>query len=82
MSLTTAMSRSLGRLSRRAPPHSLLPASSTCNAGRLLPSSRVPLARLFSSALPRYEAISASELQFGQPLHETHPHMVKAGESK
>ncbi|KAF2193513.1 xaa-Pro aminopeptidase-like protein [Zopfia rhizophila CBS 207.26] len=25
-------------------------------------------------------SISAAELQFGQPLHETHPHLLKAGE--
>ncbi|PGH11153.1 hypothetical protein AJ80_07255 [Polytolypa hystricis UAMH7299] len=27
-----------------------------------------------------YSSISAAELQFGQPLHETHPHILKAGE--
>ena len=26
--------------------------------------------------------VSAAELQFGQPLHETHPHLLKAGERK
>ncbi|KAI9759593.1 MAG: hypothetical protein M4579_002259 [Chaenotheca gracillima] len=26
------------------------------------------------------ESISAAELQFGQPLHETHPHLLQAGE--
>lgn len=31
----------------------------------------------------RYHAsVSAAELQFGQPLHETHPHLLKAGECK
>lgn len=29
-----------------------------------------------------YASISAAELQFGQPVHETHPHLLKAGESK
>ncbi|TQN72939.1 Intermediate cleaving peptidase 55 [Colletotrichum shisoi] len=28
----------------------------------------------------RYSAASAAELQFGQPVHETHPHILKAGE--
>jgi len=25
---------------------------------------------------------SAADLQFGQPLHETHPHLLKFGERK
>jgi flagellar biosynthesis protein FliQ len=29
----------------------------------------------------RAAAVNAAELQFGQPLFETHPHLVKAGES-
>lgn len=29
-----------------------------------------------------YAAVAASELQFGQPVHETHPHLLKAGESR
>ena len=29
-----------------------------------------------------YSSVSAAELQFGQPLHETHPHLLKAGERK
>ncbi|WEW58135.1 aminopeptidase [Emydomyces testavorans] len=28
----------------------------------------------------RYNSISAADLQFGQPVHETHPHILKAGE--
>ena len=24
--------------------------------------------------------VSAAELTFGQPLHETHPHLIEAGE--
>ncbi len=27
-----------------------------------------------------YASVSAANLQFGQPLHETHPHLLKAGE--
>lgn len=30
----------------------------------------------------RCSSISAADLQFGQPLHETHPHLLKAGERK
>jgi len=30
--------------------------------------------------LRRYSAVSAAELQFGQPVHETHPHILEAGE--
>ena len=29
-----------------------------------------------------YASVSAAELQFGQPVHETHPHLLKAGERK
>ncbi|KAI4120265.1 MAG: hypothetical protein LQ338_007142 [Usnochroma carphineum] len=27
-----------------------------------------------------YASVSAADLQFGQPLHETHPHLLKPGE--
>ncbi|KAI4097760.1 MAG: hypothetical protein LQ344_000032 [Seirophora lacunosa] len=35
-----------------------------------------------TEALPHrsYASLSAAELQFGQPLHETHPHLLKPGE--
>lgn len=39
-------------------------------------------ARRLSAPLRQYASISAAELQFGQPLHETHPHILKAGERK
>lgn len=29
-----------------------------------------------------YASIAASEFQFGQPVHETHPHLLKAGEGR
>ena len=29
-----------------------------------------------------YASVSASELRFGQPVHETHPHLLEAGERK
>jgi intermediate cleaving peptidase 55 len=28
----------------------------------------------------RYATVSAADLQFGQPVHETHPHLLRAGE--
>lgn len=28
----------------------------------------------------RFLSVPAAELRFGQPLHETHPHLLKAGE--
>src|SRR5271154_4086564 len=37
------------------------------------PPSRLPLSRRFNS-------VHASDLAFGQPLHETHPHLLNAGE--
>ncbi|QIX01898.1 hypothetical protein AMS68_007415 [Peltaster fructicola] len=32
------------------------------------------------ASLGRRGLVSAAEIKFGQPLHETHPHLVKAGE--
>lgn len=29
-----------------------------------------------------YATVSAAELQFGQPIHETHPHLLRAGERR
>ncbi|KAF2091772.1 hypothetical protein K490DRAFT_30835 [Saccharata proteae CBS 121410] len=43
------------------------PALSQCRS-RISPLSR------------RCVSVSAADLQFGQPLHETHPHLLKAGE--
>ncbi|KAF1349824.1 peptidase M24 [Delphinella strobiligena] len=34
----------------------------------------------FLSQLPRRTIVSAAELQFGQPLHETHPHLIAPGD--
>ena len=48
------------------------PATSTQSLGRW----RLP------AQLRQYASVSAAELQFGQPLHETHPHLLKAGERK
>ncbi|KAK2761636.1 hypothetical protein FQN54_001464 [Arachnomyces sp. PD_36] len=57
----------------------------TCKpAPTLLRSCRGPsaLSRLTGNRAPcrTYASISAAQLQFGQPVHETHPHILKAGE--
>ena len=51
---------------------------------RAAPSSviHVPTRRALRSQHRQYASVSAAELQFGQPLHETHPHLLKAGERK
>ncbi|CAF9907590.1 MAG: hypothetical protein ALECFALPRED_003543 [Alectoria fallacina] len=36
--------------------------------------------RILPSQLRQCASVPAAELQFGQPLHETHPHLLKAGE--
>lgn len=38
--------------------------------------------RCFLRQAGRRGMVSASELQFGQPLHETHPHLIAPGERK
>ncbi|EKG11849.1 hypothetical protein MPH_11345 [Macrophomina phaseolina MS6] len=47
-------------------------------------AARSPAPRFFNRAFcqcpARRNLVSAAELQFGQPLHETHPHLLKAGE--
>ncbi|KAI9673039.1 MAG: hypothetical protein M1817_003203 [Caeruleum heppii] len=49
------------------------------SANRLLLDPR-PWRRSSDSSRRHYASVAASELQFGQPLHETHPHILKAGE--
>jgi intermediate cleaving peptidase 55 len=43
-------------------------------------SHRQPTPRLSPLTSRSYATISASELQFGQPVHETHPHLLAPGE--
>lgn len=38
--------------------------------------------RAFHPSPPRRDLVSAADLQFGQPLHETHPHLLKPGEGE
>lgn len=66
----TSMSscRTLFRQWPRYLPRLLSPGNSRTCGGRLLPFRRT------------YASISAAELKFGQPLHETHPHILSPGE--
>ncbi|OHF00276.1 metallopeptidase family M24 [Colletotrichum orchidophilum] len=41
---------------------------------------RRPLLSAAGRQLRPYSDVSAADLQFGQPVHETHPHILKAGE--
>ncbi|KAL8988378.1 MAG: hypothetical protein Q9177_002539 [Variospora cf. flavescens] len=52
------------------------------NARKQVPWSSVHRFPRATQALPyrSYASVSAAELQFGQPLHETHPHLLKPGE--
>lgn len=45
-------------------------------------SKSIPRTRPTYSPSRSYASIPAEELQFGQPVHETHPHLLRAGESK
>lgn len=36
--------------------------------------------RLLRPAARSLTSVPAAQLSFGQPLHETHPHLLKAGE--
>ena len=46
------------------------------------PNTRLPLPGRLSAQLRRFASVSAAELKFGQPLPETHPHLLKPGERK
>ncbi|KZF21111.1 putative metallopeptidase family M24 [Xylona heveae TC161] len=67
---------------------SLRSASQLARCGtRPLHSSSRPLCTSFGQhtakvgiSRRRYASVAAAELQFGQPLHETHPHILRAGE--
>jgi hypothetical protein len=43
---------------------------------------RSPVIARISIARRCYASISAADLKFGQPVHETHPHLLKVGEGK
>lgn len=73
----------------RIPPASSLavPCRVRCSRPRTLPSlvssqSRDGPATYTSRASRSYASVPAAQLQFGQPVHETHPHILKPGECK
>ncbi|KAL2119647.1 hypothetical protein VTJ04DRAFT_6608 [Mycothermus thermophilus] len=48
------------------------------NQKQYLPLKRIHPRRSYATSNP--SSISAADLDFGQPVHETHPHMLKPGE--
>lgn len=69
------------RLTLAAKPPCLLAAKPPCLlASRRQATSGSSTGRLLAART--YATVSAAELQFGQPVHETHPHILKAGERK
>ncbi|KAI4284742.1 MAG: hypothetical protein L6R38_001198 [Xanthoria sp. 2 TBL-2021] len=53
---------------------------STTRTGGLLPPATPVYSRPGPLQSRSYTAVSAADLQFGQPVHETHPHLLKPGE--
>jgi hypothetical protein len=73
----------------RIPPASSLagPCLARCSRPGTLPlfmsgQSRDRLSPCTSRASRSYASVSAAQFQFGQPVHETHPHILKPGECK
>ncbi|KAH8730778.1 peptidase M24, structural domain-containing protein [Phaeosphaeriaceae sp. PMI808] len=52
----------------------------SCSLRLLRPTVRGRWTRDAQQNWRRYLNVPAAELRFGQPLHETHPHLLKAGE--
>ncbi|KAL8845409.1 MAG: hypothetical protein Q9176_000045 [Flavoplaca citrina] len=48
--------------------------------GGLVPIAATAFSRAAPLQSPSYASVSAADLQFGQPVHETHPHLLKPGE--
>ncbi|GES64356.1 xaa-pro dipeptidase app [Aspergillus terreus] len=67
MSIAKSVARQWPRYLRRSSPRVALPCV------RSIPERAPALRRAYAS-------ISAAELKFGQPLHETHPHILNPGE--
>ncbi|KAK3381516.1 peptidase M24, structural domain-containing protein [Podospora didyma] len=77
---------------RAAAAQSLRPPAAFCSGGVVVTSSSAkwhnqqPSSPLLISRLPGAHrgyattTVSAAELEFGQPVHETHPHLLKPGE--
>ena len=71
------------------PPPSLCTTSRKVTMQRCVATSARRFRSLVPSIIPRLQycrqhgtAIPAAELLFGQPLHETHPHLLQPGERK
>jgi intermediate cleaving peptidase 55 len=68
---------------RRPALQQLQRAISTARRPRQVSQFLSDASRYPGTSQPRtYASISAAELQFGQPVHETHPHLLRAGERR
>ncbi|KAM0502333.1 hypothetical protein ACHAP8_003873 [Fusarium lateritium] len=65
---------------RSVDPRLPLRAVSTRSISTIGLTARPKLPSSTPARLRTYASVSASELRFGQPVHETHPHILKAGE--
>ncbi|KAG4032695.1 hypothetical protein MFRU_006g01610 [Monilinia fructicola] len=65
------------RVSTLSPVSKLVPSRPRCQSRSISAATRC---RTTYQSRRTYASISASELQFGQPVHETHPHLLNAGE--
>lgn len=69
---STRSIRTLPRVLRQSVLRAQLQQQNTTCARRLL----------HTTTIRREETISAADLTFGQPLHETHPHLLRPGEGE
>lgn len=53
---------------------------SRSRTGGFVPIAATAFSRAAPLQSPSYASVSAADLQFGQPVHETHPHLLKPGE--
>ncbi|KAL1864514.1 hypothetical protein VTK73DRAFT_5817 [Phialemonium thermophilum] len=77
--IAARLARQHGPIHGLTTPYSQLAAASLC-ARRRLPQKITVAYSSWWSGRKYATAVSATELQFGQPVHETHPHILKAGE--
>ena len=70
------MQRGVHSLKKRFLPFALQEISSSELIHKAFPKIRTVFSRSYS------KAVSAAEIHFGQPVHETHPHLLKSGECK
>lgn len=55
----------------------VIPASHQSSSS---PSLSTPCRRTYATATPPPKVVSAADLEFGQPVYETHPHILQPGE--